>query len=136
MSEEEIKALEKQVEIEKKRVEAEKKRLAEEERIAELRKTLKSLKKETSPSNRFFKKIANVSGTVLDNIEINRGKESSGCELGDKVIITNGRFAGKEMIINMFIVGGIEGNINNQSVRIRHGSYYLKPIEEDKEDEG
>jgi len=119
-----IEALEKAVEIAEKQAKLRDEQEREAERVKELRSKLKHYQRENNPLFRKVKKIGQSTGSILDNIEINRGKEKSGCEVNDRVMITNGDYVGKEMLIERFIVGGIEGKINDKIIRIRHGSYY------------
>lgn len=42
---------------------------------------------------------------------------------GEKVVITNGSYAGTVMQVRSLIPGGIQGVINGNIIKIRHGSY-------------
>lgn len=125
----EIEMLQKAVDTAKKQNELLNKRDAEEAKKKELRKQLRHYQVANNPVARNAKKLGSGLGRALDNIEINREREKSGCVLGDTVMITNGSYTGKEMKIEQFILGGILGHVNGQEIRIRHGSYY-KEIED------
>ncbi len=62
-------------------------------------------------------------GNIAKNLEANQVKSELNIMVGSKVLITNGMYDGKTMSINSFIDGGIEGRIDGNVVRIRHGSY-------------
>lgn len=125
----EVDALKRAVELAKKQADAIKKKEAEDAEKARLTKELKQYQREANPTFRKMKAFGHSVGNILDNIETNRGKDKSGCEINDKVMITNGSYAGKVITITKFIVGGIEGDLNGNILRIRHGSYY-KVIED------
>jgi len=82
-----------------------------------------SFKTAIAPIRSFLGKVYKFGAQIGDNLETNYAREEYGVNIGSLVKIKKGVFTGQKMIIAKFISGGIEGSINNQIIRIRHGSY-------------
>lgn len=89
----------------------------------QIKKQLNEYKKQNNPTYKKLKNFGDTADKMLTNIEINNQKANSGVVEGETVIIINGIYTSKEMKISKFINGGIEGLINGNIVKIRHGSY-------------
>jgi hypothetical protein len=127
---ERTKKIKKQKTIEE-RIRDEQKKLSDSRKWAEEQKKKRELSQIKSQRRKIittemvrpFKQFGSKLGTIADNITLNTEIQQSGVKVGDRVMITNGNLSGRSIIIESFVLGGIQGGIGLNEVRIRHGSY-------------